>query len=141
MSARQGWAELWLTPAIGVAGLAAYGLHDHISLWRSLGVGYAVVLAAVAVLLIAAGAVAAGLRRTKWPAWAQLGVAAAVACVAVWAAWTVAAAHYYDITAPGTIVDEGRADTIAIWQYQADVAAGIAALAVVLAGVAARRKG
>lgn len=132
--------ELWLAPLIGVAGLCAYSLHDH-RLWHSLGGKLVPTILLSVPLLMLASIVLLFLKVTRLPLWAGLLVSATFSCFLVGAFYFFAAPYAYGPllqTAP-RIVDEGGADTIAIWQYQAPAAGVIAAIATILSGLISSR--
>ncbi len=134
-------AELCLTPLLGLAGLCAYSLHDHRSLWHSLGDKLAPTILLAVPLLVLAAIVMRILKALRFPLWAGLIIAAAFSCFLVGAFYFLAAPYAYGpiFRVEPRIADEGGADIIAIWQYEAPAAGVIAAIATILSGLISSR--
>ena len=139
-SSRLGWiSELWLTPLIGVVGLFAYSLHNHLSLWHSLGKRLALAILVVVPLLILSALAMRFLKSTRLPTWAKLLASATFSYFLIGSFYFFVAAHYYQIFFQVEELGESRADIVTIWQGDGDAAGMIGALATVLAGTITSR--
>ena len=133
-----GWRspELWLTPIIGLFGLAVFvfrhnsgiivfDLRDRVEPFILFGV-----------LPLFVTALAQGcMRALKWRLWAQVMAAGSIGCLTVGLCYFFAA-PYFPATTP--LDAEGRGNIVAVLQYKADVLGLIGALAAMLSTVLTR---
>ena len=112
--------ELWLTPLIGLPLLVIY-LHHQVGLQPLVKVVRLVVFAGILPLLLT-GLVQSLFRALKWPAWAKILVGCMVGCVV--GGLLVGYVYYYALMPPHLLdrvngmIDEGRGDTIDLYNYQ-----------------------
>lgn len=128
--------ELWLTPLIGLLVLTYYVHHHGLKLHGS----WIVAVLAGVLPLLAMGVVQSLCRGLPWPAWAKIVAGCVVGCVA--GGLLVGYVYYYVLMPPHLldgVIDEGRGDTIDLYNYQSSnfaiIGGGAALLSRLLAAV------
>ncbi len=133
--------ELWLTPLIGLAVLTYFVHHHGLKLYGS----WIVCVLAGVVPLLATGVVQGMFKLLPWPGWAQVLLSCVVGCVVGYL--ILAFVYYHALFPPGLLdgdIDEGRANDIALYNWQTDtfgtIGGGAAGLSALLGGLMSRLK-
>ncbi len=128
--------ELWLTPIIGLFGLAFFVLkHDSGTIMLDLHGRAEPFILFGTLPLFATALVQRGIRALTWPFWKQVIMVGLIGCLVVGLCYFFAA-PYFPTAEPTD--GEGRGNIVALLQYEADILGLIGAFAAMLSTVLTR---